>query len=120
MTDMPNNEKLNPILTKLFIRSRKLNITLVFIRQSYFAALKNFSLNSTHIFIRKIPNKWELQQIAFSHSSNIDFKDFMNLHKRCSAKSFPFLVIDATFASDNPSHFRKNLLEIIWKTAIWY
>ena len=37
----------------------------------------------------------------------------MNLNKKCSAKPFPFLVIDATFASDNPSHFRKNLLEII-------
>ena len=59
----------------------------------------------------KIPNKQELQQIAFNHSSDIDFKDFMNLYKKCTAKPYSFLVIDATFASDNPLRFRRNLLE---------
>ena len=61
----------------------------------------------------KIRNKQELQQAAFNHSSDIDFKDFMNLLKNCTAKSYTFLVIDATLASDNPSHFRKNILEIV-------
>ena len=61
----------------------------------------------------KIPNKRELQQIAFNHSSDIDFKDFMNLHKKCTAKPYSYLVIDATLASDNRSQFRKNLLERI-------
>ena len=61
----------------------------------------------------KITNKRKLQQIAYNHSSNIDFKDFINLYKKCTAKSYSFLVIDATLASDNPSHFRKNLLERI-------
>ena len=61
----------------------------------------------------KIPIKREFQQIAFNHSSDIDFKDFMNLCKICTAKPYCFLVIDATLASDNPSHFRKNLLERI-------
>ena len=61
----------------------------------------------------KIPNKLELQQIAFNHSSDIDFKDFMNLYKKCTSKPYYFLVIDATFASDNPLNFRKNLLERI-------
>ena len=60
-----------------------------------------------------IPNKRELQQIAHNHSSDIDFKDFMNLYKRCTAKLYSFLVIDATLASDNPFLFRKKLLEII-------
>ena len=55
----------------------------------------------------KILNKKELKQIAFSHSSDIDYKDFMNLYKECIAKSSSFLVIDATLASDNPSCFRK-------------
>ena len=63
----------------------------------------------------KIPNKRELQQIAFNHSSNVDFKDFMNLYKKCTAKPYSFLVIDATLASDNPLHFRKNLSERILK-----
>ena len=54
----------------------------------------------------KIPNKCELQQIAFNHSSDIDFKDFMYLYKRCTAKQYSFLVIDATLASSNPLCFR--------------
>ena len=63
-----------------------------------------------HYLIMKIPNKRELQQTEFNHSSDIDFKDFMNLFKKCTAKPYSFLVIDATLASDNPSRFRKNLL----------
>ena len=59
----------------------------------------------------KIPNKRELQQTASNHSSNIDFKDFMNLYKKCSATPYSFLVIDATLASENPLRFRKNLIE---------
>ena len=66
-----------------------------------------------HYFIMKIPNKWEPQQIAFNHWSDIDFRDFVNLHKKCAAKPHSFLVIDATVASDFPSHFRKNLSEKI-------
>ena len=61
----------------------------------------------------KIPNKPELQQTPFNQSSNIDFKDFMNLCKKCTAKSYPLLVIDATLASDNHLRFRKNLLKRI-------
>ena len=61
----------------------------------------------------KIPNKQELRQITFNHSSDVDFKDLMNLRKKCKAKPYSFLVIDATIASANPSRFRKNLLERI-------
>ena len=53
----------------------------------------------------KIPNNRELQQIAFNHSSYIDFQDFMNLYKKCTAKPHSFLVINITLASDNPLHF---------------
>ena len=70
---MFSNKKLNPIVTELFIRGRKLNISLVFITQSYFAVPKNIGLNSTHYFVMKIPNKRELQQIAFSYSSELTF-----------------------------------------------
>ena len=61
----------------------------------------------------KIPNKRELQQIAFNHSSDIGLKEFTNLYKKFTAKPYSFLVIDATLASDNPSHLRKNLSEKI-------
>ena len=72
--DIINNKKLNPVVTELFIRGRKLNIYIAFITQSYFKVLKDVRLNSTHFFIVKIPNKRELQQIALNHSSDIDFK----------------------------------------------
>ena len=61
----------------------------------------------------KVPNKRELQKIAFNHSSDINFQEFLNLYKKFTAKPCSFLVIDTTLASDNPSRFRKNLLERI-------
>ena len=105
IADMLSNKKLNPIVTELFIRERKLNISLVFITQSYFVVPKNIRLNSTHYFVMKIPNKREIQQIAFNHSSDIVFQDFMNLYKKCTAKPYPFLVIDTSLASDNSARF---------------
>ena len=60
IADMINNKKLNSIVTELFIRGRKLNISLVFIMQSYFKVPKDVRLNTTHFFIMKIPNKREL------------------------------------------------------------
>ena len=99
-------------VTELFIRDRWLNISLVFITQFYFPVPKNIRLISTHCFIMKIPNKRELGQIVFNHSSDIDFRGFMNLYKKCHAKSYSFLIVD-TNASDNPSHFRKNHIERI-------
>ena len=63
----------------------------------------------------KIPNKRELQQIAFNHSSYIDFLDFINLYKKFTLESYSFLVIDNTLPSDNSLRFRKNLLETIQK-----
>ena len=113
IADMISNKKLNSIVTELFIRARKLIISLFFITQSQFAVLENIRLNSTDYFIVKIPNKRELEEIAFNHSSDIVFKDFMNLYKKYTSKPYSFLVIDATLASDNPLRFRRNLSERI-------
>ena len=106
---MINNKKLNPIVTELFIRGRKLNISIVFITQSYFKVPKDVRLNSTHFFIMKILNKRELQQIALNHSSDIDSKDFMKIYKECTKKPYSFLVNDTTLQSDNLLRFRYNL-----------
>ena len=113
IADMLVNKKLNAIVTELFIGERKLNISVLFITQSYFAVPKNIRPNSTHYFVMKIPNKRELQQIAFNHSSDIDFQNFMNLYKKSSAEPYSFLVIDTTLASDNPLCFRENVLDTI-------
>ena len=67
IADMINNEKLNSRVTELFIRGKKLNISIVFITQSYFEVPKDVRINLTHFFIMKIPNKRELQQIALNH-----------------------------------------------------
>ena len=108
IADMINNKKLNSIVTELFIRCRKLNISLVFISQSYFKVPKDVRNNSTHFFIMKIPNKRELQQIAINHSSDINTKDFINIYQKFTDKPYSFLVIDTTFPSSNPLAFRKN------------
>ena len=70
---MLSKKKYNPTVTELFIRSRKFNISLVFITESYFAVPKDIRLNFTHYFIMKIPNKQELKQTASQNSLDIDF-----------------------------------------------
>ena len=86
---------------------------LLFLSESHSAVSKNIRLNSTHCFIMKIPNERELPQITYNHSSDIDFKDFLNLYRKFTPKPYSFSVIGGTLASDNPLHFRKNLLKRI-------
>ena len=76
IADIIKIKKLNSIVTELFIRGRKINISLVFITQSYFKVPKDVRLNTTHFFIAKIPKKRDLQQIAINHSSDISTKNF--------------------------------------------
>ena len=65
--DMIQNKKVHSIVTELFFWGRKVNISLVFITQSYFKVPEDFRLNTTHFFITKILSKGELQQIAINH-----------------------------------------------------
>ena len=81
IADMESNKKLSPVVTELFLRERKLNISLVFIYQSYFKVPKTMTINATDYFIMKISNKRELQQIGSNDSSDFDFQDFMKHYK---------------------------------------
>ena len=72
---------------------------------------KGVKLNSTHIFIMKILNKREFQQITLNHSSNIDFQDFFKIYKKITAETYFFLVNDTSLPSDNTLKFRENLLK---------
>ena len=108
---MIKNKKLNSIVTELFIRGSKLNISLIFITQSYLKVPKDVRLNTTHFFIIKISNERELQQISRNHSSDISTKDFIKIHQKCTAEPYSFLVNDTTLASDNPLRFRKNVFK---------
>ena len=79
IADIMINKKFQVIIKELFIRCRKLNISLAFITQSYFSVLKDIRLNSTHYFIMKISNRRELQNIATGHSADIDYKKFVKI-----------------------------------------
>ena len=105
IADMINSKKLNSVVTELFIRGRKLNMSLVFITQSYFKVPKDVRLNTSHFFNMKIRNKRELQQIALNHPSDIDFNDFIKIYKKCTDEPYSFLVNDTTLAPDNLLRF---------------
>ena len=81
IADMLSNKKLQPLVTELFIRGRKPNVSLVFITQSILLCQKILRLNFNDYFIMKIPNKRELQHIAINHSTDIDFEGFIDLLK---------------------------------------
>ena len=112
IADIIHYKKQNSIVTKLFIRGRKLNIYIVFITQLYFKVPKDVRLDTSHIFIAKIPNARELQQIAINHSSDIKTKDLSNIYRKCTAEPYSFLVNDTTVASDNSLRFRKSLFNM--------
>ena len=111
MADIMTKRRFQAIIKKLFIRSRKLNILLAFITQSYFSVPKDVRLNSTHYLIMKINNKRELQNIAINHSADIDYKDFMKIYRECTKEPFTFLAIDTTLPASDPLRFRKNLFD---------
>ena len=88
IADMESNKKLSTSVTELFLRGRKLNISLGFISQSYFKMPKSIRLNATHYLTITIPNKRELQQIASHHLSGIDFKDFIKIYKDHTTEAY--------------------------------
>ena len=90
IADIMTNKKFQAIIKELFIRCRKLNISLVFITQSYFSVPKDVRLNSTHYLIMKINNRKELQNVTIDHSADIDYKDFMEIYRECTKEPFTF------------------------------
>ena len=108
ISDIMTNKTFHAIIKKLFIRCRKLNISLIFITQSYFKIPKDVRLNSAHYLIMKIHNKRELKNIAFDHSADIDYKDFVKIYRNCTNEPYSFFTIDTTLPADNPMTFRNN------------
>ena len=111
IADIMTNERFQAIIKELFIRCRKLNISLVFITQSYFSIPKDVRLNTTHYFIMKINNKRELQNIAINHSADIDYQDFIKIYRECTKEPYNFLTIDTTLPASDLLRFRKNLFD---------
>ena len=112
VANIMTNKKFQPIIKELFIRCRKLNISLVFIMQSYFSVPKDVRLNSTHYLIMKINNKRELQNIAINHSADIDYHDFLKIYREFTKEPYNFLTIDTMLPASDPLRFRKNLILI--------
>ena len=80
---------------KIKYRARKINVSIVFITQSYFRALKDARLNSTHYILMKIGNKKELKRIAEEKSGHLDYKDFLKIYNHCTREPYSFILIDA-------------------------
>ena len=108
IADIMSSKKFNTIIKELFVRYRKLNISIVFIKQSYFRAPKDARLNSTHYVIMKIQSRKELQNIAQENLGDIDFKDFLKTYKDYTSEPYSYMIIDTTVPSGNPMRFRKN------------
>ena len=94
IADIEYNTNFKRITKELFYRARKINVSIVFITQSYFRALKDTRLNSTHYILLKIGNKKELKRIAEEKSVYLDYKDFLKLYNCCTIKSYSFMTID--------------------------
>ena len=105
IADMIHDKKLDSTVTELFIRGRKLNISLAFIMQSYFEVLDWIPLT----FL--LPDKRQLWEISINHSLDISTKDFTNIYRKCTTEPFSFLANDTTLASDNPLRSRKSFLK---------
>ena len=88
IADIMTNKKSQALTKELFNRCRKLNISLVFITQSYFSVPKDVRLNSTHYLIMKIKSKGELQNIRINHSEDIDYKDFVKIYRECTKETY--------------------------------
>ena len=105
ISHVKSDKKAQQILKELFIRCRKLNISLCFLTQSYFSVPKDVRLNCTHVIFKR-NNKRELQNIAINHSADIDYRNFVNIYRNCTKEPYNFLTIDTTQPVDEI--FKKN------------
>ena len=83
IADIEYNINFKRIIKELFYRARKINVSIAFITQSYFRALKDARLNSKHYILMKIGNKKELKRIAEEKSGHLDYKDFLEIYNYC-------------------------------------
>ena len=110
IADIEYNKNFKRIIKELFYRARKINVSIVFITQCYFRALKDARLNSTHYILMKIGNKKEVKSIAEEKSGNLDYKDFFKMYNYCTSEPYSFMTIDAR--PNATMVFRKNFTEL--------
>ena len=111
IADIEYNKNFKRIIKELFYRARKINVSIIFITQSYFRALKYARLNSTHYILMKIGNKKELKSMAEEKSGHLDYKDFLKMYNYCTKEPYSFMTIDARPTATIP--LKKNFYEPI-------
>ena len=111
IADIEYNKNFKRIIKELFYRACKINVSFVFIMQSYFRALKDARLNSTHYMIMKINNKKELKRIPEEKSGHLDYKDFLEMYNSCTKEPYSFMTIDARPTATIP--FKKKIKELV-------
>ena len=94
IADIEYNKKFKQIIKELFYRARKINLSIVFITQSYFRAVKDARLNSTDYILMKIGNKKELKRIEEEESGHLDYTDFLKIYNYCVREPYSFMTID--------------------------
>ena len=94
IADIEYHKNFKRVITELFYRAHKINVSIVFITQSYFRALKDARLNSTYYILMKIGNKKELKRIAEEKSGHLDYKDFLKIYHYCTKDPYSFMTID--------------------------
>ena len=94
IADIEYNKNFKLIIKELFYRARKINVSIVFITQSYFRTLMDARLNITHYILLKIGNKKELKRIAEEKSGHLDYKDFLKMYNYCTKDPYSFMTID--------------------------
>ena len=94
IADIEYNKNFKRIIKELFYRARKINVSIVFITKSYFRALKDARLNSTHYILMRIGNKKELKRIAEEKSSQLDYNDFFKMYNYCTKDPYSFMTTD--------------------------
>ena len=97
-----SNKEFQAIIKDLFIRCRKLSISLAFISQVYCFVPKDVRLSITHFYAMKINSKGELQNIAIHDSGDIDYRDFVKIYRECTKELFSFLTVNTTLRASDP------------------
>ena len=110
--DIEYNKNFKRIIKEVFYRAHKINVSIVFITQSYFRALKDARLNSALYILMKIGNKKELKRIAEEKLGHLDYKDFLKMYNYCTEEPYSFMLIDTRPIATIP--FKKNFGEPIY------
>ena len=113
IADIEHNQNFKQIIKELFYKACKINVSIVFIMQSYFRTLKDARLNTTHYIIMRIGNKKELKRIAEEKSGHFDYKDFFKMYNYCTKDPYSFMTIDTR--STATIQFKRNFNEPICK-----